>query len=194
MTKRNGLTVFLNKQLALFKYALRHNYQVKYCIEEIDTEAQEIMVRCRGTDTIIKLNYESAISDPMMLNGMSSEQACLLGGYYGRVMRMEGNHKQRANKMKFLLHKNAGCYRIIYQDRTGKIAYLDTINQKEYVEYPLTIVSTRHIISKFDPSQACYLGILAGLSIEKTMKSDQKTGDKQLQKMAAERPKLRVVK
>lgn len=195
MGKVNGLKTFTKNQFAALKYALKHNYQIKYCIEEIDTNTQEILLRCRGTDTIIKLTYEAAISDAMILEGLSAEQACLLGGYYGRVMRAEsGNHKHRAMKMKFLLHKHSGYYRIISQDRTGKIAYVDTSDNKEYVEYPLTIVSSRHIISKFDPSQACYLGMLAGVSIEKTLQSDKKNNEDQLHQMAAQRPKLRVVK
>jgi hypothetical protein len=48
-----------------------------------------------------------------------------------------------------------------------RISYTDCINRNEFIEYPQSILNNPHIINYFDSTQACYIGILAGLSYEK---------------------------
>jgi len=194
MTIIHELKTFIRQHIENLRYLFTHAKHAKYCIEEIDTKAQEVTIRCHGTDTAIKFTYTSIISDPLVLDGLSPDQACLIGGYVGRVIRGDGSViNYHANQKSFLLNKKIGRYRIVYQDRSGQVAYIDTISKKKYLEHPITIVNTRHIILKFNSSQACYLGILAGVSIEKNMQIDKKTGSKKLLKISQKRAKLRIV-
>ncbi|PIQ42386.1 MAG: hypothetical protein COV52_05175 [Gammaproteobacteria bacterium CG11_big_fil_rev_8_21_14_0_20_46_22] len=106
---------------------------------------------------------------------------------------MEGGEAlKRAKKMNFLLSDKSGRYKIVFQNRNGEIGYFDQKSRQEFVEHPLTLVKNDYIISEFDSSQACFIGILAGVSIEKAISSGQSpdnVGD-----IMNKAPKLRVVK
>jgi hypothetical protein len=68
--------------------------------------------------------------------------------------------------------KNArGKYRIHSMNRDGIISYLDTTKNLSHDRHPATIAKDETLISQFDPSQACYLGILAGLNADEPAKN-----------------------
>ena len=56
---------------------------------------------------------------------------------------------------------------MVSQNRSGAIEYIDTITCIVYEDWPLNIARNRKIISGFDPSQACYIGVLAGVKTNK---------------------------
>jgi len=167
-----------------------------YTIEKIDTVAQSVIIRLCGTDTIIKLNYHNLISDESILSGLTPEQTCMIGGYFGRhfIAHKENQTHSTLRNFSFLLQKNQGSYYITHLNRDGKIGYINKYTRKEFVEEPITIVNHRHIVSNFDPTQACYIGILAGMNIEKTMRSSCTTKRDKLKKKLDQKPVLRVVK
>jgi hypothetical protein len=173
-----------------------HSYKsYAYFIEEIDVSNQKVVIRGRGTKTIIKASYADFIGDENLINGVSPTQASIVGGYYGRALRnaMKGNGiLKQAKTMDFLLRHRVGRYKVLFQARNGDIGYLDQKSRQEFIEHPLTIVNNNHIISEFDPSEACYIGILAGSSLERVLTSqkDIHTAEKLIQKP----PQLRVVK
>ena len=166
-----------------------------YFIEEIDVSNQKVVIRCRGTKTIIRADYATVIGDENLISGVSPIQASIVGGYYGRALRnaMKGNGiLKQAKTMDFLLRHRVGRYKVLFQARNGDIGYLDQKSRQEFIEHPLTIVNNNHIISEFDSSEACYIGILAGSSLERVLTSqkDIHTAEKLIQKP----PQLRVVK
>lgn len=181
----NMIKFFLNKE------------SFPYVLEEIDMKSHVVIIRCRGTRTVIKQRIESLISDMVTIKGLSPKQACLLGGYYGRALRaaMEGRDAlKKAKSMSFLLSNNHGHYKVLYQNRDGGIGYINQKTSREFVEHPLVIATSEHIISEFDSSQACYIGILAGISMEKAISMDEKLGTHKFEELLNKRPKLRIIK
>lgn len=166
-----------------------------YFIEEIDVSNQKVVIRCRGTKTIIKADYSTVIGDENLINGISPIQASIVGGYYGRALRsaMKGNGVlKQTKKMDFLLRHKVGRYKVVFQARNGDIGYFDQKSRQEFIEHPVTIVNNNHIISEFDPSQACYIGILAGSSLERVLAPGENISA--AEKLIQKPPQLRVVK
>lgn len=170
-----------------------------YQIEEIDFYKRRVVIRCRGLRTIVKTSFEEAVYNADLIAGLSPIQACALGGYFGRAFRDQhgDDHKtshKKASNMSFLLKNNTGKYCISFQDRSGEVGYFDRHTRKEFLQQPLEIVKDSYLISQFDPSQACYLGLLAGLSIEKEIELDKKLGHRAESKKPTQKPHLRLVK
>lgn len=166
-----------------------------YFIEEIDVSNQKVVIRCRGTKTIIKADYSAVIGDENLISGVSPIQASIVGGYYGRALRsaMKANAVLKQTKhMDFLLRHRVGRYKVLFQARNGDIGYLDQKSRQEFIEHPLTIVNNNYIITEFDPSEACYIGILAGSSLERVLISGKDTNA--AEKLMQKPPQLRVVK
>lgn len=173
-----------------------HYRRSLYQIEEIDIQTRRVIIHCRGTRTVIKTTIEAVVSDYRLIAGLSPVQACLIGGYVGRAIQAkhhDGNAIKETRKMSFLLENHDGQYRIVFQDRSGQVGYVDKKSKQEFVELPLTIVKNEYAISRFDPSQACYIGILAGISLEKAILRNQKTGDDSIEQILHKPPRLRVV-
>jgi len=169
---------------------------VVYEIVEVDISQSKATLRLVGKSVLTQYDFSQLVGDSTILSGLSAEQACLLGGCYGRAMRVsfeKGGALKKVKNMSFLLKNTQGKYRIVFQNRTGEIGYFDKKTKQEFIEQPLTVASNEHIISKFDPSQACYIGILAGISMEKTLSRDKKTGQNQLEALLRKSPKLRIV-
>jgi hypothetical protein len=186
----------LNKILNKFK-GLFSSDQASCRIVEINTSSQEVVFHFKYKAVFLRCKLTEAIADLSVIDNLIPWEACWLGGYYGRALRasIEGREAlKKAKRMSFLLKNNRGRYRIVFQNRTGEIGYFDQKTKQEFIEHPLTVANNEHIISEFDPSQACYIGILAGISMEKTLSSDKKTGEKQLETLINKPPKLRIVK
>lgn len=166
-----------------------------YRIVEVNQTTQQIAFQLKGKAIIVRCTFAEAIANHAVINGLLPTDACWIGGYYGRAMRasMEGRQALRtAKNMTFLLKNNFGRYKIIFQNRDGEIGYIDNKTKQEFIEHPLTLVTNEYIVNHFDPSQACYLGILAGISMEKGLSSDKHSQD--LDRLLQQRPKLRIVK
>lgn len=179
----------------LFK-AIMFYQLAPYHIEEIDLTKQQLVIRCRGTRSIMRPSYVDVIADDTIIRGLSPMHACWVGGYFGRAFRSPDQKKEMLGKMRnisFSLKNNRGRYKIIFQNRNGDIGYFDQKTKREFVEHPLTVANNEYIISGFDPSQACYIGMLAGISMEKTMAADAETGAVEVDEIMKKPPKLRVV-
>jgi len=91
---------------------------------------------------VLKFKIEAMIADMSVVNRLSSKQACVLGGCYGRLLRasLEGREAlSKAKKMGFLLSNKLGRYKIVFQNRNGDIGYFDQKTRQEFVEHPLCL-------------------------------------------------------
>ena len=166
-----------------------------YIIEEINMKSHLVVIRCIGSRTIVKLTLESLVTDRTIINGLSAQQACMVGGYYGRLLRasLEGREAfKKVKNMTFLLNNKGKRYIIAFQNRNGNIGYYDKKTRQEFVEHPLSMVNHDYIIAGFDPSEACYIGILAGINIEKAVSSGKELNS--VDSLLNKPPKLRIVK
>ncbi len=189
----------LMEYIQLLLSSMRSYRRVPYQIESIDVTKGTMLLRLSGSCTVIKTTIIDTIGNPKILSALTPLQACCIGGYYGRFLRKTLVGKEAIKTMKkmaFLLNGDKGQYKIIYQNRDGSLGYIHKKIRKEFVEQPLILVNSKKIISKFDPSQACYIGILAGISMDKIEKSSEKKeqGSCVLPSAQSIRPKLRLVK
>ncbi len=167
-----------------------------YRIAEINTQTQEVVFHIRNKGVFLRCSLSEAIAINTIINDLTPWDACLLGGYFGRVLRTsvkKGIALKKAKSMSFLLKDNGSQYKIVFQNRDGKIGYIDRKQKREFLEHPVTIANAQHVISKFDPSQACYIGILAGISIEKSIQVDERTGQHTLDNIMNKRSTLRII-
>ncbi|OGT53631.1 MAG: hypothetical protein A3F17_01095 [Gammaproteobacteria bacterium RIFCSPHIGHO2_12_FULL_41_15] len=168
--------------------------QMPYFIEEIDVSKHMLVVRCRGTRSVMKMSYVDIINQVEIIEGLSPVHACWIGGYLGRCLVNAEKKEILQNRMNisFGLKNKKGRYKILFQNRNGDIGYFDQKTKREFLESPLVVANNDHLITGFDPSQACYIGMLAGLSLEKTLSQPSK-GLHQAQILLKKPPKLRIV-
>lgn len=153
----NNLKYFKNAFLSLKKSPLCR-------IEEIDLIKNIIVIHCRGVEAPIKLSFDEIINDTEMLSNFSSKHASWIGYYYGRYYHellskkcnysipfgLSGNHQAKCN--------------ITMVNRQGYIIYIDKKENTIQTMLPINILANESLILRFDPIQACYIGILSGIS------------------------------
>lgn len=145
-----------NRIKTIFKILLCAFCAQKIRIEEIDVSNKLLIVRSPGVRTILKIPINKAISDPNILGNLTSLQAAWLGYYFS--LAYESNYDSSL----MLTHRD-GKYKILSLDRHGYIVYLNVHLKTSNRLTPAAILQNREILSGFDPSQACYIGVLAGL-------------------------------
>lgn len=162
-------------------------------IASINLEKQEVVFHVQQKSIFLTCSFDEAIGDLSILESLGSTQACWLGGCYGRALKRSFTNKEafRTTKSQSFLLRNTkrGCYQIAFQARNGDIGYFNKSSRREFTDSPVSLAKNDYIISKFSPSQACYIGILAGIFIEKNAFGLISGG-----RPAAPRPALRVVK
>jgi hypothetical protein len=131
-------------------------------IEEINVAANEVILHSPGIRTILKLSIPDAIADFSILCRLMPMQACWLG-YYSSLTLAQGN-RILEKPCGPLLRFKRGPFKILSLDRRGMISYLDTRSNTVHLESPMMIAQNQAIINSFDSSQACYIGILAGIN------------------------------
>lgn len=160
-----------------------------YRISSVDEENQTVLIHVVHKNIFIKRTFSQMVSSPEIIEGLSCEQACWLGVYYGKALRAalygKGSLKN-TKKPSYLLKHRYGRYRINAENRDGTIICVHLKKREELTLSPLSIARDVLFIKEFDANQACYIGILAGIEMNK---NENKSGEKQ--KSA---PYLRVVK
>ncbi len=138
---------------------------------EVNLSSQEVKFQIKMKLPILKCSISDAINDLNLISHISAIEACYLGGHYGRMINAswydEPSTKKVNRTMTFLMKNSAGRYQILYIDRSGNIGFYDRKLQKEFIESPLSLANNQNLISLFNSSQACYIGILAGLHVGK---------------------------
>jgi len=160
-------------------------------IESISLKKQEVVFHIKNKSTFLKCTLADAIGDLSIIENLSPREACWLGGYFGRAIKKKTGKSDAIKKMKaqgFLLKGDKGAYQIAFQNRTGEIGYFDKASKEQFVDSPVALASHDYIVSKFSPSQACYIGILAGIFMEKKLLT------KENKVIPFQQPLLRVVK
>ena len=137
--------------------------EILYKIDELDIEANQVTLHYYGSRAILKMSISHVINDEEIIGNLSSIQACWIGYNYSKYF-----SKIRQKNINFSLHVKKGRYKIISSERSGEIKYFDLKTRKEFQEHPINIVQNISVIEQFDPTQACYIGMLAGRTSEKT--------------------------
>lgn len=147
-----------------------NRHPVYYRISSVDPENQIAILHFIHKNIFIKQTFSEIISDPEIIEGLSCQQACWLGVYYGKALRsaLDGKTKlKNIRKPNYLLRHKYGCYKIVSENRDGTIECIHIKTRKEINAHPILIAKDRTFIKYFDANQACYIGILAGIAMEK---------------------------
>ncbi len=144
--------------------------RIKYRVIEFNLKTQEVVLNVKRRSIILKFDFAEAIKEISIIDALSAVDAALLGYFYGRCYRLSQASNEVNKKIKpspLLLKKERGCFKIVSHNRDGNIGYVDSRTRQVSLENPVAIMRNFHVITNFDPTQACYIGILAGLSFEK---------------------------
>jgi hypothetical protein len=140
-------------------------------IVDFDVEKQEVIFRLAMKSPVFRLPIIEAIYHSGLVDLLAPLEACWLGGYYGRHISASFQAKTTTppdKQIKFLWKDSQAQYRVMSLNRHQDICYCDQKNKKIFTESALSIANNRYIISKFNATQACYIGVLAGLMMQKT--------------------------
>lgn len=137
-------------------------------IKKFDLQRKEVIIYCYGVRIIIiKSSIADIVNDPNIVVNLPSYQSCLLGYYYGKLCAKSNDGASFLRRGSFLLRFTHGRFKIFSFDREKVVTYIDVQSNKTYRRSPLLMVQDQSIIYQLDSSQACYIGILAGLMVEK---------------------------
>lgn len=159
-----------NSKLFCFLRSSSKKHTVHYRISNIDLENQSVLLHFVHKSIFIKKTFSEIIASPDIIESLSCEQACWIGMYYGKALRnaLHGNANLRnIKKPNYLLKNKYGVYKIISENRNGTIECIHIHTRKELNIHPLMIAQDTALINQFDANQACYIGILAGIAIER---------------------------
>lgn len=143
---------------------------IRYRLSSVDIENQTLILHLTHKNIFIKQSFAEIIANPSLINGIDCEEACWIGIYYGKALHsaISGKtHLKNIKKPNYLLQHHHGSYKIISEHRDGKITCLHMKTKKTLCIEPLSIAKDSIFIHQFDPTQACYIGILAGIKMDK---------------------------
>ena len=153
-------------------YKIQKERKIFFRIVDINENFIELHVK--GKSASAKKKVVDIIYENHIISGLSSCDACSLGVYYGFNLKNMCNDKIPI-KYPLLCMNNSGRYRLLYEERDGNIAYMNTITNEKFVKSPICLAKDYNTIEQFDPTQACYIGILAGSKCHKLESSTKKT-------------------
>ncbi len=145
------------------------NEKKKVCrIEEVNINTGRVILYYKGgLSTIVHSDLKNVTQDPDIISSINSVHASWLGYYYGKF-RTTSETSWSPNKSPGLfLKSNKGIFNILSQDRAGNILYVNKLNNERYLCDPISLLQNEYEIDNFDPSQACYIGILAWYGLSK---------------------------
>lgn len=147
---------------------------VIYRLTDINPDTLIVVLKCLNSSALLKDKLPKIINDKDILSGLEPIEACWLGYYYGKaIQKKSGQEKKKLESNVSLLMQNKRGKLLIYSfNRGGTISYLDTETKLTITEDPLLIAKNPDLINQFDPTQACYIGILSGLQIQKDVSKE----------------------
>lgn len=140
-------------------------------VDKFDHENNMVSLYCRGARVVIKKRIHEVICNANLIHNMNPKQSSFLGYHYGLLIENVKNEVSymldKKNKTTFFLGLKKGSNKIISITRDGRINYKSKHSDEICTKHPLDLYRDDSTISYFEPSQACYIGILAGLSQKK---------------------------
>ncbi len=134
-------------------------------IEEIDLTKNIIIIHCKWIESPIKLTLDEVINDTDLLSNFSPKHASWIGFYYGKYYnKLISQNRYSTASLQFNHDESINKFNIQSVTRHGYLIYIDNETNTHHSMHPVTIMATNHLINKFNPLQACYIGILSGIS------------------------------
>ncbi len=136
----------------------------------IDSNNQgKYLLQCINTKAIFQISMTDMVFDITILYGLHPIQSCYIGIEYAKTLiAFNGSAESPKNRAEDLPEHPAsryGRYAVCYQDRKGKICFVDKKTTEKIVMDPRDIALTEELIQHFDAVQSFYIGLLAGLKL-----------------------------
>lgn len=139
-----------------------------YKIVNFNDKTNKYALQCINTKAIFHLNIKEIILDADILYGLHPVQSCFVGIEHAIEIKNKPNASiNYGHKIKPYTVNRYGTYNLIYQDREKNLCFEDVYSKKTFSQDAIDIALTEHIISKFDAIQAFYVGLQAGLKMNK---------------------------
>lgn len=149
---------------------LRYFSKPAFRLDKINFENNTASILCRGARVVINQKIQKIICNTNIINNMRSTQSACLGYHYG-LLENERNDigylLSKKSKSNFFFNIAKDENSILTITRGGYINYKSINSDKIYTKHPLDIYGDKSLLNNFGPSQACYIGILAGISQKK---------------------------
>lgn len=156
----------LSKFFKLYSFEKNHRYK----IEEINECSNRVVISCRGKGVTLISTIEEIGFDEYIINFLPPHQACWIGYYFGKQWSINKEDKKNTKKCDSQYPKHHDSdYKIICQNRLGEIIYQNSHSGLVYKTEPIELAKSK-TITKFNPSQAFYIGFLAALKNVKDSK------------------------
>ncbi|MDP1573688.1 MAG: hypothetical protein Q8L78_01960 [Coxiellaceae bacterium] len=180
------IVLIIKNKISLTFFLIKNYYchrTVYYRLSSVDVKAQTAILHVINKSIFIKQTFSEIISNSNIIEGLSCEHASRIGIYYGESLRRsvmdEKTHLKHIKKPGYLLKHEHGRYKVVGENRDGTIECVHVKTKNILSAYPLSIVKDKIFINYFDVNQACYIGILAGIGMEKSKKTVFKEVKKQ---------------
>lgn len=179
----------LLKAVKYFSFDRKVDYQErreKFILYKIIMSSEDginHILQCSNMRNIFKKNITDIIYDKDILFSLPALQSCGLGIHYAKMLissneRITVEKHLRENLNHQTMHRY-GKYCLCYQDRNGKIFFMDSCTEEGFFMDPVDIALCKDLINQFDASQSFYIGFSAGLSLRKN-KSRVELSDRKL--------------
>ena len=144
-------------------------------------EDHYFLLQCRNTKATFYSTLSEIVFDTDILYGLHPIQACFIGIEYSKYIKnknssLTSRNREKENLKKYSIHRY-GNYILLFQNREGKVGFINGITNEEFMMDPRDIALTEELIQEFDAAQAFYIGLLAGLKSENPTKK-QSVGNK----------------
>lgn len=132
-------------------------------LEVVHLDQKYVVICCRFfLKTYVRLKLRDIILDSALLSQLPPAQAAWIGYYYG-VFCSGRTHSSEESGLEFSGFQDEKFpFQLYGLDRKGYLVYFNKNSTETVLESPFKILKDLRLIEKFHPSQACYIGLLAG--------------------------------
>lgn len=165
MNDMKKFLILVSQAYKLFKYRKRTPYR----IEEFNIQNNQVVIQCRGAKAIVKISFEEAISEEVIIDGLPPMQACWLGYHYAKNFHFQKKNNKTPPQIEYSL-RSSGCERfqiISFKNRRAELNYFDNQQEKMITRKVAEVAQDESILNSLHPSHACYVGMLTGYEVVK---------------------------
>lgn len=139
-------------------------------VKKIDLDRFIIHLYIRGNNAITPFRLYDVFFDSILISCMASEDASKIGYYYALSQDYLACSSEITSGYSITESINSSknfIFEIISLDRKRNVVFSKTTKKKdidEWVMSPQQIIDRKDLIAGFNPIQACFIGMLAGLA------------------------------
>ena len=157
----------------------------------IEEEVLYYKIQPINKSNIFMVKLEDLVFDTTILWGLTPFEASCVGIEYAAFFynKKTAGGITKQPKISQYMRCRYGSYELLFQNRTGQLVFMHRSSLHYFMMVPEAIAFSKELIEEFDAAQAFYIGLLAGLKLNRLPRSTQKRVPLQ-----TEYPHLHVIK